>query len=185
MATVAVEGLSRRRRTWLIARALLRAAVTAAVMVVLYYLLPLEPRSDTFLVFELTIGISIFVLTSAWQVSAIIRSDHPGIRAIQALAVTTPLFLLLFAATYYIMSVDDPETFSERLSRSDALYYTVTVFSTVGFGDITPGQEGARLLTTVQMLLDLVILGLGIQVIIGAVRRSRASSEAGTGVSQR
>ncbi len=167
-ATTAVEGMSRRRRRWLIARALLRAAVTAAGMVVLYFLLPLEQRSDAFLVFELTIGITVFMVTSTWQVVAIIRSDYPGIRAIQALAVTTPLFLLLFAATYFIMSVDDPETFSERLSRSDALYFTVTVFSTVGFGDIVPKQEGARLLVTAQMLLDLVILGLGIQVIIGA-----------------
>ena len=147
-------------------------------MVVLYFLLPLEQRSDAFLVFELTIGITVFLVTSTWQVVAIIRSDYPGIRAIQALAVTTPLFLLLFAATYFIMSVDDPETFTEPLSRSDALYFTVTVFSTVGFGDIVPRQEGARLLVTAQMLLDLVILGLGIQVILGAVKRGKANDDA-------
>jgi voltage-gated potassium channel len=177
VATAAVEGLSRRRRRWLIARALLRAAATTVVMVVIYCLLPLEERSDAFLVFELTIGIAIFVITGVWQVRAIIRSDYPGIRAIQALAVATPLFLLLFSAAYCIMSLEDPETFTERLSRSDALYFTVTLFSTVGFGDITPQQEAARLLVTAQMLLDLVILGLGIQVIIGAVQRGRATSD--------
>jgi voltage-gated potassium channel len=54
---------------------------------------------------------------------------------------------------------------------------TVTLFSTVGFGDITPQQETARLLVTTQMLLDLVILGLGLQAILGAVKRGRASSD--------
>lgn len=175
-----MEVLSTRRRRWLIVRGLLRAFAIATVMVALYYVLPLDRRSDAYLFFELTLAIALFVLTSAWQVRAIIRSKYPGIRGIQALAVTTPLFLLLFAATYFIMSRDNPETFTERLSRSDALYFTVTIFATVGFGDITPQQEAARLVVTAQMLLDLVILGLGIQVILGAVKRGKANANTET-----
>jgi voltage-gated potassium channel len=172
----AAQGLSTRRRWWLIARGLLRAFATATVMVALYYVLPLDRGSDAILILGLTLGIALFVVVGASQVRAIIRSQYPGIRGIQALAVMTPLFLLLFAATYFIMSQDNPETFTERLSRSDSLYFTVTLFATVGFGDITPQQEAARLLVTAQMLLDLVILGLGIQAILGAVQRGRASA---------
>ncbi len=73
------------------------------------------------------------------------------------------------------MSADDPAAFTETLSRSDALYFTIVVFSTVGFGDITPDAEAARLVVGGQILLDLLVLGLGIQVILGAVRRSRAT----------
>ncbi len=110
---------------------------------------------------------------------AILRAQYPGIRAVQSLAVITPLFLLLFAATYFILGVDDPATFTEHLSRSDAIYLTVTIFATVGFGDITAQTEAARLVVTTQMLLDLVVLGFGIQVIFGAVKRSKAmTSEA-------
>jgi voltage-gated potassium channel len=159
------------------ARGLLRAAATAAVMVALYYLLPLDRRSDTYVFLELVIGVGLFVGMIAWQVEAIVRSQYPAIRATQALASATALFLLLFASTYFILSIDDPATFTERLSRSDALYFTVTIFSTVGFGDISAQQETARLVVVTQMLLDLVILGLGIQVILGAVRRGRAPSE--------
>jgi len=176
----AVEVLSTRRRWWLIVRGLLRAFATATLMVALYYVLPLDRRSDAYLIFELMLAMALFVLVSVWQVRAIIRSTYPGIRGIQALAVITPLFLLLFAATYFIMSRDDPETFTERLSRSDALYFTVTIFATVGFGDITPQQETARLLVTAQMLLDLVILGLGIQVILGAVKRGKTDADTET-----
>ena len=175
-----VQELSTRRRWWLIGRGLLRAFATATVMVALYYGLPLDRHSDSFVVLELALAIALFITVSTWQVRAILRSRYPGIRGIQALAVITPLFLLLFAATYFIMSQDDPATFTERLSRSDAIYFTVTLFSTVGFGDITPQQETARLLVTSQMLLDLVILGLGLQAILGAVKRGRASSDDGS-----
>ena len=102
-------------------------------------------------------------------------------RAAEALAATTPLFLLLFASAYFVLSRDDPMTFTQQLSRSDALYFTITIFSTVGFGDITPQGEATRLVVAVQMLLDLLVLGLGIQVIVGAARQGRAAQLAGEG----
>jgi hypothetical protein len=59
------------------------------------------------------------------------------------------------------------------MTRTNALYFTVTVFATVGFGDITAKTEAARLVVTGQMLIDLIILGLGARVIVGAVTRGR------------
>jgi voltage-gated potassium channel len=168
------EDLTPGRRWWLIVRGLVRAGITAAIIVVLYYALPLDRRSDASLVLELVIGVAVLVATIAWQVRAIIRSAYPAIRATQSLASTTPLFLLLFASTYFTMSLDDPGTFTEPLTRSDALYFAITVFSTVGFGDISPESQTARLTVATQMLLDLVVLGLGIQVILGATKRARA-----------
>jgi voltage-gated potassium channel len=44
----------------------------------------------------------------------------------------------------------------------------LTVLATVGFGDITATSQSARVLVMVQMVLDLVILGLGVQVFRGA-----------------
>ena len=93
----------------------------------------------------------------------------------QALASTTALFLLLFASAYFILSLQDRSTFTEPLSRSDALYFTITIFATVGFGDISAATEMTRLVVAGQMLLDLVVLGLGIQVILGAVQRGKES----------
>jgi voltage-gated potassium channel len=175
--SAAVEPLTARRRRWLIARGLLRALATTVVMVALYYVLPLDRRSDTFVFVVLAVGVGLLAVMIAWQVRAIEGSDYPGIRAVQALASTTPLFLLLFASTYLLLSRNDPATFTEPLGRSDALYLTVTIFATVGFGDISAKTETARLVVTSQMLLDLVVLGLGIQVILGAVKRGKASAE--------
>lgn len=66
-----------------------------------------------------------------------------------------------------------PDSFSIPLTRTDALYFTTTVFSTVGFGDITAKTETARLVVTGQMFTDLVFLGVGIRIITGAVTRGR------------
>jgi hypothetical protein len=86
-----------------------------------------------------------------------------------------PFFLILFASTYFMLGVQTPSAFSEPLTRTDALYFTVTTFATVGFGDIAPRSETVRLLVSGQVLLDLVIVGLGIRVILGAVEKGRTA----------
>lgn len=172
--------LTARRRRWLIARGLLRALATTVVLVALYYLLPLHRLSDSNVFVVLVIGVALLAAMIAWQVRAIESSKYPGIRALQSLASTTPFFLLLFASTYVILSLGDTAMFTEPLTRSDALYFTITIFATVGFGDISARAETARLVVTAQMLLDLVVLGLVIQVILGAVKRGKANADTET-----
>jgi len=108
-----------------------------------------------------------------FQVSWISRSRFPRLRAVEALAISLPLFLLLFSGTYVAMAAVSAGNFGQKLTHTDALYFTVTVFTTVGFGDITAKSEGARLLVTGQMVADLVILGIGARIILGAVTRGR------------
>ena len=137
-----------------------RALLTAAVLVALYYLLPLDNSgSDASVIVKLALGGVLFVGLMLWQLRAIAQSKNPGLRALEGLFLAIPLFLLLFAAAYYLMSRSDPSDFTAPLSRTDALYFTVTIFSTVGFGDISAKAEAARLVVTAQMFLDLVILG--------------------------
>ena len=57
---------------------------------------------------------------TAYQVWAILRAAQPGVRAIEALATTVPLFLLLFSATYYLMSHTSSSDFNvHALTRTD------------------------------------------------------------------
>jgi len=156
-----------------IARALLRAAGSTAVMVVIYFLLPLDHSARWLAITMLAVGLAALVGLISLQVRAIIASRYPGLRALEALATSVPLFVLLFASTYIVMAAMSAGSFSQPLTRTNALYFTVTVFATVGFGDITAMTEAARLVVTVQMLIDLVILGLGARVIFGAVSRGR------------
>ena len=149
----------------------LRIVGSTAVLVAVYYLLPLNGSSGAVAI--LVIGLAVFIALVAVQVRSIIRSPYPGLRAIQALATSVPLFLLLFASSYVVIARMSTSNFGQRLTHTDGLYFTVTVFSTVGFGDITAKSQAARLVVTGQMIGDLVILGLAIKVIVGAVSRRR------------
>jgi hypothetical protein len=53
------------------------------------------------------------------------------------------------------------------------------VFSTVGFGDITPRTDPARLVVSTQMLLDLAIIGVVVRMIFTAARSRIAPRENG------
>jgi voltage-gated potassium channel len=151
----------------------LRAAGSTAVLLAVYYLLPLDRSAEWVAVMTLAIGLAALIGLVALQVRAISGSRYPGLRALEALAFTIPLFLLLFASTYLVMAALSARNFSQPLNHTGALYFTVTVFATVGFGDITPIAAVARLVVTGQMLVDLIILGLGARVILGAVSRGR------------
>jgi len=170
----ALEALPAAKRRRLITIGLLRASPGTAALVVAYYLLPLDHLVDVPLGVSLAAGLLALTAMTAYQVRAIIRARYPGIRAIEALAATAPLFLLLFAATYVVMARADLSNFNVHpLTRTDLLYFTVTVFATVGFGDITATSQATRVIVTVQMILDLIVLGLGIRVFLGAVQRGR------------
>jgi hypothetical protein len=68
------------------------------------------------------------------------------------------------------------------MTHTNALYFTITVFATIGFGDITATTPTPRLVVTAQMILDLIVLGLGVKVLCGATThgRQRQSPDAGT-----
>jgi hypothetical protein len=151
--------------------------VAVAVLLLVYFLAPLDRPLDLVAWIEFGIGLLAFALILTWQVRAILHSDQPRLQAMQTVAVGLPMLLVGFAAAYVIIAANVPDSFTEALSRSDALYFTVTVFATVGFGDIAPRSEVARLVTTIQMLTGLVVVGLIAKVLVGAVRLAERRRE--------
>src|SRR4029079_9109004 len=83
-------------------------------------------------------------------------------------------FLLLFAATYFLMAQANTGNFNvHALTRTDALYFTITVVATVGFGDISATSQVARIAVMAQMIRDLLVLGLLVKVFLNAVELGR------------
>ena len=175
------QQLTRARRRRLLLRVLFRSLASAVILVALYYVVPLQDLKGAHLAASLAVGMGILVVVIVVQVRTITTSRYPAVRAVEALALTAPFFLLLYATAYFVLAQDNAANFStHQLSRTDALYFTVTVFSTVGFGDITATSQSARVLVTVQMVLDLVIIGLGVQAFRGAVSMGRQRSGTGS-----
>jgi len=172
-STALQEQVAVRPSSRAIAQTMVRVAGTVTGLFVLYYLLPLDHESELAAITMLVIGLIAFVTLVTFQVRWIIRSRFPGLRALETMATSIPFFLLLFASTYVVLAAVSHGSFGGPLSHSDGLYFTVTVFTTVGFGDITAKTDTARLVVTGQMLADLIVLGLALRVIVGAVRRGR------------
>lgn len=169
----ALQELETPQRRRVIAEASLRALSTVVLLVALYFLLPLDHLTSGIKVLVLAIGVVGVFMVIGVEARAIVNAQYPAIRAVEALATVGPLFLLLFATLYYLLDTSDPSNFSQHLSRMDALYFTVTTFATVGYGDITPVTEGARIAVTFQMFMDLVLIGLGIRSLAAAVTLGR------------
>ncbi|MEV4946945.1 potassium channel family protein [Streptomyces sp. NPDC053755] len=170
MSAPRADGKGRSHRVLLLLP-LLRASAVVAVATTLYFLLPLDRDLDQNTATVLALGLLGIGALLGLQAVSIVSSSHPRLRAVEALTTAVPLFLLLFSATYFLYGREQgAHTFSEPLDRTDALYFTVTVFATVGFGDIVPLSQTARVLTTVQMVADLILVGLIAKVMVGAVR---------------
>ncbi len=169
----AYHALPQAKRRRLVFRAVVRSLLSTTVLVVLYYQLPLDRPWDADTAVRVLVGLLVFVGVAAWQVRTITGSRYPGVRAVEAMGLIFPLYLLVFASTYFVMQRASAGSFTEPLTRTDALYFSVTVFSTVGFGDIAPKSEAARVVLIVQMLGDLAILGAGVRILLGAVRRGQ------------
>lgn len=163
---------------------LLRALGSIAALIAIYYLLPLDHTSAFIAVATLVIGLVALVVLVGFQVRWIIGSPFPGLRAIEALGTSVPLFLLLFASTYLVMASISGGSFNQPLTHTDSLYFSVTVFATVGFGDIVAKTEAARLVVTLQMVADLVIIGIGARIILGAITTGRRRRPEGAGAGQ-
>ncbi len=165
--------LTEQGRRRLVVFAVLRSVATVALVLALYFLMPLGGGTNVEKITKLILGALALTAIIIWQVRQISRSNHPVGRAVEALAFSVPLYMLLFAATYFVMAHTTPAAFGTPLSRTDAMYFSSTVFTTIGFGDITAKSEAAHLVVTAQMWLDLVFLGLVLRVVTQAIKHSQ------------
>jgi voltage-gated potassium channel len=167
--------VSARRRRRIVQ--LLWTAVSAVPLLTLYYLAPLDGPLDISTLIRFAFGLVAFALVIIWQVRAIASSDAPRVRTVRAVVIGVSTLLAVFAATYSVISNGQPDSFSEPLNRTDALYFTVTVFATVGFGDIAPRTDLARIVTMVQMITGLIAVGLLGKIVFAAMQKALRRQE--------
>lgn len=86
-------------------------------------------------------------------------SERPLFDALYFLVALGTLAIVVPAAAYVATEDISPDSFDGLETKIDAVYFTVTTMSTVGFGDITAQSQGARLLVTAHIILSIVVLG--------------------------
>lgn len=106
-------------------------------------------------------AVAVVLLALAWlaAMKRAWRSTYAGLNTLVAGLIMVEVVVLVFAYTYASIEAAYPLEFDGIQTRLDSLYFTVTVFSTVGFGDITPDGQLARALVTIQQITSVVVLG--------------------------
>ena len=157
--------------TRVIVWSVLRPVVIVAALLAVYALVPLNSGATALTVTATaSVGLVVFGAVFVHQVRHIKRSPTPTLAAVEALVLVYGTFLVQFAVLYVALSTSDPGAFDEPLNRIGGLYLSITVLSTVGFGDITPSSDLARVLVSVQMIADLALIGTAFRILTGTAR---------------
>ncbi len=139
-----------------------------------YALLPVQPASATIgAVSTLVLGIALFLWMVGRQARRIRHSQRPFSAAIEAVALLITMFVLCFALTYVALSASDPGAFSQPVDKVAGVYFTMTVLTTVGFGDVVAVTSLARIAVVVQMAANLLLLGTVVRVMLDIARGTR------------
>lgn len=155
-------------RTW--------ASVVLPLPVVLgvYAVAPMKPRDHLATVTLFVVAMAAFIALMAWCLLHVRSAARPVIVAIASVMVTVPILVVLFAYVYVTMSATNPDSFTEPLTRVDALYFATSTFATVGFGDISALSQTARAMVTLQIALDLAVIGGVLRLYLSVAQKRRA-----------
>lgn len=148
-----------------------RAVIAVMGLLAAYFVLPLGNRGDIAVrAVAAVIGLVVFGAIFVRQLRQIRKARYPVLRAAEASALVATLFIVVMASVHYSLAAATPSSYTEPLSRLDALYFTVTTFATVGYGDIAPTSDATRSVAMVQMVLGVALLGAGIRILLGVAR---------------
>lgn len=148
-----------------------RPAAVIVALLAIYWFVPLDGNGPTIaVVVTAVVGLVVFSVVFVHQVRRIRRSATPTLTAIEALVLVYSTFLIQFSVLYVALSATDPSAFDEPLNRMAGLYLSITILSTVGFGDISANSDLARLVVSVQMIADLVLIATAVRVLTAPLK---------------
>jgi hypothetical protein len=158
-------------------RDLATVALAPVVVIAVYVVAPLASTPWLGVVASL-LSIGVTVPLAARRVQRVRTSDQPVWDALAAIALFSTVLVIGFASLYFLLAVHSDGQIDAIETKIDALYFTVTTAATVGFGDITADGQGARLLVTINMVVNIAAIGATVK-LIGWAARQRIAEGAG------
>ena len=150
----------------------LRLLCIAALLTVGYYLLPGHGRLTALSWTAVFVpGIVVLAVLLLFLVGGLLRTG-PDVR-LQSLFVLLLVTVFFFAEAFYLLA-RMPGQVVELRTKTDALYFTLTTLSTVGYGDVHAVGQLARVAVIVQIVFDLSFLGTAVAVASGIIRTRAA-----------
>ena len=146
-----------------------RAAASVALLVAATFVYALVPwprlapgRTPVVVVVTFVGGLAGATALVAWQVRAFQQAAASGEARLRGLLIAVYVAMLSFAATYYVLASAHPGQIAGLRTRTDALYFTLGILSTVGFGDVHAAGQAARAMVSLQIAFDLLVVSLAV-----------------------
>ena len=153
----------------------LLAAGGFAVMLVGYFTLPLGAFGPHHPVLSWAVFLCALALLAGlllWQAQLVLADSDRG-RPGVVIVLLICLSLVVFATAYLGLSRDGE--FSGLHTRTDSLYFTVVTLATIGYGDVYPSGQEARLVVIAQVAYNFVFLATGASALTRRVRGRAAT----------
>lgn len=153
--------------------AMARVLGVVAATLLVYFVLPVEGKDAATAAAVLAcVGIALILTVFARQIARVSRSRRPVLAALEALALVFGLFLSFFALLYVSISEGDANAFTQDVDKVAGIYFATTVLTTVGFGDISPVTDTARVMVTLQMVLGMILIGTAFKALGFSAKRA-------------
>lgn len=148
----------------------IRLSVSAIAVLVAYYAMPIEwtgvetigPAVVTLVGVVVLTGAIVGQLRKHWFSDAEVR--------LPLLITLAMLVVVVFAYGYYALETVRPGQMADLETRTDSLYFTIQVLTTVGLGDVHAVGQTARAMVALQMAFDLVFVAAGGSLLASVIR---------------
>lgn len=160
--------IARARRRWK------RPIVALVAILVAYYAIPIGEFGQAFLfgILVTTVGVGLLGWAILGQTRRLAQDDTVDL---PFLTMLVGLVIFVFALGYFALDLSRPSEMADLETRTDSLYFTMQVATTVGLGDVHPEGQIARGVVILQMAFDVVFIAVAGGIIAGSVRDRMAS----------
>jgi hypothetical protein len=148
----------------------------------LYYVAPVEPGIAGAQLALRIVGVVVAGLLITWLIVRQVSRQVAAADEAPLAGLVTALVggVAFFALADFLTAVTDPGQFVELETKTDALYFTLSTLTTVGYGDVHAAGQVARGVVAVQLVFNVLVIATGASVLsrqIGARARARRSAE--------
>lgn len=162
-------------------REIVRTLLSAALVVIAYYVAPFGEHVSTGDAWlrggGLAVVLALLVLVVGRRVERELRTPNPA-RA-GPLLVALVAGVVTFALADLVVATTMPGQFVDLRTKTDALYFSLTTLTTVGYGDVHAEGQIARGLVIGQLIFDVVVLATAARALVGTTRRTRTTDGRG------
>jgi hypothetical protein len=146
-----------RDRSAVVSRPWVKLVTVPIAVLAAYFVVPVDARRAPL---GLPAGIILSVVALVWVAGVVFSEARSAQRHLNAwnLVVLLEITVVVFSFTYYLVATSDPTQFEGIGTRLDALYFSATTVSTVGFGDVHAAGQVARAIVTLHIAFNLVFV---------------------------